>query len=91
MESFDFEYKFNNEALDFEDNLENNPIITQTIQTYKMITDNLHLPTFHSKCRLGKKHSKGLRNLSLSVYKIVLELKMTTYKEVATHLLRMFN
>lgn len=38
-----------------------------------------------------KKNTKGLRTLSESVYKIVLELRVTTYKEVAEHLVQMFN
>lgn len=38
-----------------------------------------------------KKNSKGLRNLSESVYKIVIDLNVTTYKEVADHLVRKLN
>lgn len=36
--------------------------------------------------KIEKKNFKGLRTLSESVYEIVLQLKVTTYKEVATQL-----
>lgn len=39
----------------------------------------------------SKKSSKGLRTLSESVYEIVLELKVTTYKEVANRLVQNLN
>lgn len=47
------------------------------------------MPTVNSK--EDKKNSKGLRNLSESVYKIVLDLNVTTYKEVADQLVKKLN
>jgi hypothetical protein len=61
------------------------------VSSIKVGPRNPHNHIFLQDTRYGKKNSKGLRNLSLSVYKIVLELKKTTYKEVAAHLVKMLN
>lgn len=62
-----------------------------TPSTHRTSVKNPQMNISSMNNKEDKKNSKGLRNLSESVYKIVIDLNVTTYKEVADHLVRKLN
>lgn len=69
----------------------NHNLIPSTASSQRFVHKNNSTKPQALSIKDDKKNSKGLRNLSESVYRIVKELSVTTYKEVADQLVRMLN